>query len=339
MLTISLGGNSFFAARFGFVCDNVENFEVVLASGKIVDANSKTNSDLWQALKGGSNNFGIVTRIDLTAFESGDIWGGVVLYPASTIPDQISAFVKFNDAIEQDPYASLITFWAYISATNTTVVQNCYEYTKPVANAPIFTDLLAIKPEIPNTNTLRIANLTSLTVELEAKGDLRDLFATLTFANDPEIISQVYNISQKLLQPIKNAKGLNWITMFQPIPYVITEQSIKRGGNVMGLDREKGNQVLFLFFVQWTDTADDKAIYAAADGLMEQVTELTRRAGKDNEWIYLNYALQNQDVLGGYGRENVEKIRSVAQKYDPDGVFQKLVPGGYKIADAKPRSR
>lgn len=24
----SLGGNSFFAARYGFVCDNVKNFEV-----------------------------------------------------------------------------------------------------------------------------------------------------------------------------------------------------------------------------------------------------------------------------------------------------------------------
>jgi FAD/FMN-containing dehydrogenase len=57
------GGISFFSPRYGFVCDNVENFEVVLASGQIVNANSKTNSDLWRALRGGSNNFGIVTKI------------------------------------------------------------------------------------------------------------------------------------------------------------------------------------------------------------------------------------------------------------------------------------
>lgn len=309
---------------------------MALANGSIVNANNQTNSDLWQVLKGGSNNFGIVTRIDLTAFESGNIWGGIVLYPASTIPAQIDAFVKFTDAIEQDPYASLITFWIYSSATNTTVVENCYEYTKPIANASIFTDLLAIAPEIPDTNTLRIDNLTSLTTELEAASNLRNLFSTLSFANDADLISEVYNISQQLLEPVKTAKGLAWITMFQPIPSIITQHSEARGGNVLGLNRAQGNQVLFLFFVQWTDAADDQALQNAASTYMEKVTELTQRQGKSNEWIYLNYALQNQDPLGSYGKANLDKITAAAKKYDPNGVFQKLVPGGYKIANAKP---
>ena len=43
------------------MCDNVVNFEVVLSSGQVVDANEKENSDLWVALRGGSSNFGIVT--------------------------------------------------------------------------------------------------------------------------------------------------------------------------------------------------------------------------------------------------------------------------------------
>lgn len=334
----SPGGNSFFAARFGFVCDNVENFQVVLADGSIVNANAKENPDLWQVLKGGSNNFGIVTRIDLTAFESGDIWGGVVLYPSSTIPDQISAFVKFTDNIDQDPYGSLITFWAYTSATNTTVVENAYEYTKPVANPAVFSELLAIQPEIPKTNTLRIANLTSLTTELEAAADLRDLFATLSFANDADIITEVYALSQKLLEPVKDTKGLNWITMFQPLPTAISENSVKRGGNVLGLDRAKGNQVLFLFFVQWDDPERDEELQNAASTLMDQVTQLTKSKGKDNDWIYLNYALANQDPLGSYGQENVNKMLAASRKYDPNGVFQKLVPGGYKLSNAVPSS-
>lgn len=47
------GGLSFFSSREGFICDNVVNFEVVLASGKIVNANAKENPDLWRALRGG----------------------------------------------------------------------------------------------------------------------------------------------------------------------------------------------------------------------------------------------------------------------------------------------
>ncbi len=307
----------------------------MLANGEIVEANNRTHSDLWQVLKGGSNNFGIVTRIDLTAFESGDIWGGVVLYPISTLPAQIDAFVKFTDNIEKDPYASLINFSVYSSATNTTVIENAYEYTKPVANASIFNEFLAIKPEIPNTSTLRIANLTSLTTELEGAPNVRDLFATLSFANDADVIRQVYEISQQLLEPVKAAKGLLWVTQIQPIPAIITSHSEARGGNVLGLDRAKGNQVLFLFFVQWAEAADDEALQSAASSFVEQVTQLTRRKGKSNEWIYLNYALQNQDPLGSYGAKNLQKMKAAAKKYDPDGVFQKLVPGGFKVANAK----
>lgn len=47
------GGLSFFSSREGFICDNVVNFEVVLASGKVVNANANENADLWKALRGG----------------------------------------------------------------------------------------------------------------------------------------------------------------------------------------------------------------------------------------------------------------------------------------------
>ncbi|RYP26190.1 hypothetical protein DL767_008142 [Monosporascus sp. MG133] len=46
----------------GFCCDNVVEYEVVLANGSIVRATNTTNANLWKALKGGGSNFGIVTE-------------------------------------------------------------------------------------------------------------------------------------------------------------------------------------------------------------------------------------------------------------------------------------
>ncbi|KAL8992991.1 MAG: hypothetical protein Q9169_006681, partial [Polycauliona sp. 2 TL-2023] len=40
------GGLSFFSARFGFVCDNVISFDIVLADGTLVSANATSNPDL-----------------------------------------------------------------------------------------------------------------------------------------------------------------------------------------------------------------------------------------------------------------------------------------------------
>ncbi|KAK8121559.1 hypothetical protein PG999_005679 [Apiospora kogelbergensis] len=75
------GGLSFFGTREGFVCYNVVNYEVVLASSKVVNSNQNENSDLFVALRGGGNNLGIVTRLDLRTFKQGPFSGTA---PSST---------------------------------------------------------------------------------------------------------------------------------------------------------------------------------------------------------------------------------------------------------------
>lgn len=46
-----------------------------------------------------------------------------------------------------------------------------------------------------------------------------------------------------------------------------------------------------------------------------------------------------EDPLGSYGVENVAKIRAAARKYDPNQVFQKRFPGGFKISKVKDDDR
>jgi hypothetical protein len=49
------------------------------------------------------------------------------------------------------------------------------------------------------------------------------------------------------------------------------------------------------------------------------------------DFKYMNYAAVNQDVLKGYGKENYDRLQAIAEKYDPDQVFQKLSPGYFKF--------
>ena len=46
---------------------------------------------------------------------------------------------------------------------------------------------------------------------------------------------------------------------------------------------------------------------------------------------YLNYAAPFQAPLEAYGEDNLRFLRAVSEKYDPKGVFQKRVPGGFKL--------
>jgi len=151
----------------------------VLGSGEIVQANNVTNPDLFTALKGSQNNLAIITRFDIVAFPQGDIWGGTAIYDNTTIPKQLEAFVEFTDNIEKDPYGSLIFVWVYIPAQGQIIVENLYEYTGSWTNNATtfppafksFSNASAIGS--PLTNTLRIANLSSLTGELNSPPEVR----------------------------------------------------------------------------------------------------------------------------------------------------------------------
>ena len=70
------GGVSFYGNQVGWACDSVVNYEIVLADGSLVEANKDHHPDLFWALKGGSSNFGIVTRFDVQTIRSPKIWGG-----------------------------------------------------------------------------------------------------------------------------------------------------------------------------------------------------------------------------------------------------------------------
>ena len=66
--------------------------EVVLADGSIVNAIPFQRRELFRALNGGSSSFEVVTRFDLMTCFQGQLWGGFIGYPSSTVPRILSAF-------------------------------------------------------------------------------------------------------------------------------------------------------------------------------------------------------------------------------------------------------
>ncbi len=85
-------------------------------------------------------------------------------------------------------------------------------------------------------------------------------------------------------------------------------------------------------YISWQDAAQDDVFQKAGAELVDRVRAYAISIGADNPYLYLNYADITQDPLSGYGTENIQKMKAAAEKYDPDGVFQTLVPGGFKIS-------
>jgi FAD/FMN-containing dehydrogenase len=334
---ITGGGISFFSARYGFACDNIEEFEIVLADGSITTASQSTKSDLFKALKGGSNNFGVVTRFDAKLRPQEAFWGGQLAHPI-TNKDAVFEFLSNLTVSETyDPYVALIVSIGWVTGILPVIAHNVV-YTNgevswpPAAYAPL--------EEMPKVaSTIRKAKLASFTDEAANTASVtssrNNLLHSLTVVNDPVIgahfLEQVYALSDATAQELLLVTGMIFSLSLQPMPYVLYSKSADTGGNVLGLDRFEDDLINLLYTLSWQLPTDNAIVDAAMQKLENSIVELAKSNGIFNEFVYLNYGAHWQNPIQGYGDENVEFLRSVSTKYDPDGLFQKGVPGGFKL--------
>ncbi|KAH3910623.1 hypothetical protein HBI56_190410 [Parastagonospora nodorum] len=328
-----VGGISYFTPEHGLICDNVLEFEVVLADGRVVTASQTSNSDLFTVLKGGGNNFGVVTALKFRTFPYKGMWGGLVTYLSTTIDAQFKALANFANNMDKDVKGAVIVMPAYMSAVGIDLVANTYDYADPVVKPPAYDEFMAIPGNISDATGLK--NMSTLAKELEQPNTYSVYFGTLTFANDLRVLTKSYEIYVEVLANLKAKATGDWgiYTLYQPLAPAYWRQSAERGGNVLGLDRF-GDQVLCLYqpYIYWQGSEQDTLFQTAGADLVKNIRAYAESIGADNPYLYMGYADKEQDPLASYGPENVRKMKAAAQKYDPDGVFQKLVPGGFKIS-------
>ncbi|MCJ1314669.1 hypothetical protein MMC25_008351 [Agyrium rufum] len=322
------GGISFFSSRKGFGCDNVLSFEIVLASGTVVNASQNENADLWRALRGGSNNFGIVTSFVLASFSQSLLWGGHVYNPVSTAPQQLSAFTNFNTASKEDQYTSLIQTFAYTQGS--VVVVNAIHNAIPTPNPPALAPFTAIEPQL--FNTTRISSQTDFVAEeTTADINLRRSLMTTTFQNDLDVLTSAFSSWNRSTSELAPVADIVYSLTYEPIGMDLLVQSAIRGGNSLGLNPRSGPLVLVQLYFGWSNSTDDALVSRVGEKLIGDIDNAALAKGKSSTYKYLNYADKSQDPIAGYGKASKYNLQAVSKKYDPDRVFQNQVPGGFKL--------
>ena len=91
------GGYGWLSGQRGLVIDNWVESTIVLATGEIKKVSKEANADLFWALQGAGQNFGVVTEFVLKAFDQGDVWAGLLIYPP--VPDIIDKVVAATNAL------------------------------------------------------------------------------------------------------------------------------------------------------------------------------------------------------------------------------------------------
>jgi hypothetical protein len=130
-------------------------------------------------------------------------------------------------------------------------------------------------------------------------------------------------------------KAFSTVMDFQPQPYYFADIGVQKGGNMLGLHRSRRNKILTISAVTLLgpNSAEQyPAVYQKLAAMRERVLAFAKSVGCYEEFKYMPYGDATQDVISSYGEANVAHLRSVANKYDPEGFFQHMVPGGFKIS-------
>ncbi|KAH7362471.1 FAD binding domain-containing protein [Plectosphaerella cucumerina] len=331
------GGYSFHSNTEGFAADNIHNFEVVLGNGSIVNANAEVNADLWKALKGGSGNFGFVTRLDEYTVAQPKMWGGITMYTLDQRDQLYDAYYNFQEKGLSDPASQNIISCIYSGGV--TVLASVLSNIEAIPEPAAFSDYLAIEDVI--SSTLTVGNIAELVPIFTGPTPL-GLYANwqngmvahtrevMDFINDKQ---QEYVAKMKAAAPESNFEVL---LQFQPFTQTIVDKSIAKGGNVMGLERVVADGPALQWMIALTvDTEENQQIIRPlAEELAATINKYADDNGIQRDWVFVNYGSAIQDPVATYGEENIQFLRDVSDKYDSRKVFQKLRQTGFKIPTA-----
>ncbi|KAI1390546.1 putative FAD-binding oxidoreductase [Hypoxylon trugodes] len=320
------GGLSYLADLYGLVCDNVVNYEVVTANGTIVNANAESNPDLFWALKGGANNFGVVTKFTLKTYDIHDAWGGVRVYSLDALPALFEALYQYQSVANKDPYANIM-LQAFPTNASIGAILNIV-YLKPEQEPEAFAPFRNITPLADLT---KLQTLTELMLAAPVPELTRVNWFSASFTNDKEVFDKVADLVSKSpeLDDLTNLTAGSLAFGWQPISSSAVLAGQAHGGNTLGL--QPVNQTWLVLDVGWWSPDDDELAHNYTSSIINKVNDVTKSKGHYLDYIFMNDAAADQPVIEHYGAKSVAKLKKTAKKYDPDGVFQDLASGGFKL--------
>ncbi|SCV44633.1 related to 6-hydroxy-d-nicotine oxidase [Fusarium fujikuroi] len=346
------GGISYFTGLYGMACDNVLNYEVVLANGTIANVNQTSKPDLFRALKGGGNQFGIVTRFSLKTYrQTTQVWAGILTFSidkASQVFNATQAFIANYDPLSHlylsmgggsNPQLAFINVYVFYNASS-----------PPTGDANPFTAFYAAEPIADTTSKQSYSAL----IASNNNGNVpqkRWLIGGHTF---PNLVApygaDLYLQQWQAFRDMANAtaagdQDLLFSMALVPVPALAMRagENVTGVKSVLGLEPDAGDAVWIDYTLAWLDVKDDSKMFDFAEliskagdklatsfapGEPSTNTVLGSATAKEADFYrtnprYMNYALLNQPVQSSYGKRNEQFLKRVQKRYDPDGLWRK----------------
>ncbi|KAE9370896.1 FAD-binding domain-containing protein [Stipitochalara longipes BDJ] len=313
---ITGGGMSHFSNFWGLACDQVKEFEVVLADSSIVCANANENSDLFRVLKGGGTNFGIVTRFDLFTQPEYRVWSTLKAYNPADVVQVMNATISIQTAMDQDDKIGL-----FVSALKDMFVVGCLYrgWDVPPKTFEAFdaiTEVAILMPETKGTQK-------SLARALNIAGSTKRAVGVVSVMMDLGLYVELHEVLKNI-----DISALSSLAFhFQPFGASASGKGEERGGNSLGI--VPVSQAWLGIMGEWKDDMNDEQAVAQTHQLISSIETAARARGLLLDFKFMNDASYTQFP---FTATTLKSLKAASEKWDPEGVFQRLQNSGFLIS-------
>ena len=321
------GGLSWFSSQVGWSCDTVLEFELVTPDGRILLVNTSSHPELFEAAKGSLGTFGVVTRFTMRPIRTAQaIYGGALVYDREEVPELFKALALMGHAIDGDPFSHSYVSIGYMQSSRS------FSYVAYVVNtladrlAPGLVSFQQIRHPFDDLKCTTIRQSADDLTDMDLSGFRRIKFTltALLTTDVMEILHQTFcGAAERLNFDPEGILGM----MYQPLSL----GHVRGRGNIFTerLTQLHGPLLLVSVELWWQDAQKDGVFETEAEALHAAIDSQLRDMEALHPWIYPNYAARWQAPFGSnsLGSDTVDRLRRVRQRYDPDDVWRRLVPG------------
>ncbi|KAL5396522.1 hypothetical protein PMIN06_001612 [Paraphaeosphaeria minitans] len=331
------GGLSYMSAQYGWAASQVLEYEIVFANGTIGHVNKDNYPDLFKALKGGGNNFGVVTNYRLQGQRQGNVWGGNLVYLRTPAKDKkllkaVRDFTEYND----DPKAAVIVT---AERTNVNIVDSWIIflfYDGPSPPAGKFDNFTDVNPVLDTTRTRTYADLMALSNWVVLKGEVVDI-ATETIPipsaeDEVKVMENLHNHWRNITDTTLLEVGIVASIAWQPFPRAIAREARARSPDLIDADDSVDQIIIEMNYAFTLQSSYDKmanTMEATYGGVRERVLGWQEDGTLQESYnpVFMNYGFFRQDYFGRLKPENRALAKRVQEQVDPDGLFRTRTGG------------
>ncbi|KAG2144148.1 FAD dependent oxidoreductase [Suillus bovinus] len=320
------GGYSYLSNQHGLSVDNVVSFELVMPNGTVANITSSSSPDLFYGLRGGFNNFGIVTTVTLKTYTQSQVWGGRISYTADQWGAVNAAIANFVSTVT-DPKACVYSTTDYVSGV--AAISNILFYDAPTYPDGIFNELLAIPHFDKDISTRAYSNFIQ-TLPANATSGLRTMFHWVPIEQFTLSILQMIK-NQTLFYGEQLSQSSGALISYDLVPLLPSLYSHSDTPSAFPSLRDSGQGYSFIeVYYGWTDPNDDEVMLQLGAESAAYMKQFAVDAGHNvaNALIYPNCAPPGTALADMYG-DAVSSLHSIRSAVDPDNVMG--LTGGWRF--------